>query len=118
VGVRPAGKNPTTLHASCYLPLFYPLKQMPWYLRAFLNRVVAVRNTIERLFRPLDLDYMYRIFSQIATMLTSRQISRNLNGIPTEIVMQAFADRILVLITQMGKVGTLVHLIHQRWIEQ
>ena len=51
-------------------------------------------------------------------MLTSRQISRNLNGVPTEIVMQAFADRILVLITQMGKVGTLVHLIHQRWIEQ
>ncbi|KIM87168.1 hypothetical protein PILCRDRAFT_815633 [Piloderma croceum F 1598] len=41
-------------------------------------------------------------------MLTSRQISRNLNGIPTEIVMQAFADRILVLITQMGKVGTLI----------
>ena len=71
------------------------------------------RLSFGRLFL-LMLDLDYRMFSQIATMLTSRQISRNLNGIPTEVVIQAFADRILVLITQVGKVGTLVHLIHQR----
>lgn len=42
-------------------------------------------------------------------MLTTRQISRELNGNNTEILIQAFADRILVLVTQMGKVGNLVH---------
>jgi hypothetical protein len=93
---------------------------MSWYLRAFSNRVDAPTGSKEydrlsfgRLFLlMLDLDYRL-MFSQ-TIMLTSRQISRNLNGIPTEVVIQAFADRILVLITQVGKVGTLVHLIHQR----
>lgn len=41
-------------------------------------------------------------------MITPRQIVRNLNGHSTEILVQTFADRVLVLVTQMGKVGTLV----------
>ncbi|KAF9464772.1 hypothetical protein BDZ94DRAFT_1255854 [Collybia nuda] len=41
-------------------------------------------------------------------MITPRQITRNLNGHSTEILIQTFADRILVLVTQKGKVGTLV----------
>lgn len=49
-------------------------------------------------------------------MLTLQQTSRDLNGISTQILVQAFADRILVLVTQMGKVGTLVHSLVS-WIE-
>lgn len=43
-------------------------------------------------------------------MLTQRQSSKVINGVKTEIVVQPFADRILILITQMGKVGNLVRL--------
>lgn len=45
-------------------------------------------------------------------MLDSRSTSRSVDGILTEIVLQAYADRILVLITQMGKVGNLVQFSH------
>ncbi|KAJ7774919.1 hypothetical protein B0H16DRAFT_1408037 [Mycena metata] len=38
----------------------------------------------------------------------SRQLSRELQGNNTEIVIQTFADRILVLVTQLGKVGNLI----------
>jgi len=46
--------------------------------------------------------------------LTPRQTSRNLNGKDTQVFVQTFADRILVLVTQMGKVGNLVliHFLH------
>ncbi|KAI0928424.1 hypothetical protein AcW2_004437 [Taiwanofungus camphoratus] len=36
------------------------------------------------------------------------QTFRHLDGIPTEVVLQSFADRVLVLVTQLGKVGNLV----------
>ncbi|KAJ7709831.1 hypothetical protein B0H17DRAFT_916134 [Mycena rosella] len=38
----------------------------------------------------------------------TRQISRELQGHLTEIVLQTFADRVLVLVTQLGKVGNLI----------
>lgn len=41
---------------------------------------------------------------------TPRQTSRELGGKHTQVFMQSFADRILVLVTQMGKVGNLVRL--------
>ncbi|KAH9935020.1 uncharacterized protein B0H18DRAFT_979432 [Fomitopsis serialis] len=41
-------------------------------------------------------------------MLPSSQIARELDGAHTDVLLQAFADRILVLITQIGKVGTLI----------
>ncbi|KAF8163365.1 hypothetical protein B0H34DRAFT_795083 [Crassisporium funariophilum] len=37
-----------------------------------------------------------------------RQTSRQLNGKNTEVFLQTFADRYLVLVTQMGKVGNLI----------
>lgn len=43
-------------------------------------------------------------------MLTQKQSSKVINGVKTEIVLQPFADRILILITQLGKVGNLVRL--------
>ena len=46
-------------------------------------------------------------------MLTSSRISRNLGGNNTEMILQAFSDRILVLVTQMGKVGNLVVIFSQ-----
>jgi hypothetical protein len=56
----------------------------------------------------LDIGLTVRLI-KVYAMLTSRKISKDLNGTPTDIVFQAFADRILVLVTQMGKIGTLVH---------
>ncbi|KAH7913731.1 hypothetical protein BJ138DRAFT_1145399 [Hygrophoropsis aurantiaca] len=41
-------------------------------------------------------------------MFNCLQASEELDGIHTELVIQAFADRIFVLITQMGKVGNLI----------
>lgn len=41
-------------------------------------------------------------------MISPRRVSHVLNGHSTEILIQTFADRVLVLVTQMGKVGTLV----------
>ncbi|KAJ7097821.1 hypothetical protein B0H15DRAFT_822845 [Mycena belliarum] len=38
----------------------------------------------------------------------ARQISRELGGNVTEILIQTFADRVLVLVTQLGKVGNLI----------
>lgn len=45
-------------------------------------------------------------------MLYPRQASKKLNEIPTDVLIQSYADRILVLVTQMGKVGNLVLLFH------
>ena len=41
-------------------------------------------------------------------MRPSSQITRELNGTTTEILLQNYADRVLVLVTQVGKVGNLV----------
>ncbi|KAG1827192.1 uncharacterized protein BJ212DRAFT_1310805 [Suillus subaureus] len=41
-------------------------------------------------------------------MLSIHSTSVELEGVPTEIMVQGFADRILVLVTQMGKVGNLI----------
>lgn len=38
------------------------------------------------------------------------QISRQLGGYPTQILLQSFADRLFVLVTQLGKVGTLLQV--------
>ena len=41
-------------------------------------------------------------------MLMQKQTSKVINGVHTEVVLQPFADRVLILITQLGKVGNLV----------
>ncbi|OBZ75807.1 hypothetical protein A0H81_04307 [Grifola frondosa] len=41
-------------------------------------------------------------------MLPSSQVAREIDGTATEVLIQAFADRILVLVTQLGKVGNLI----------
>ncbi|PCH37979.1 hypothetical protein WOLCODRAFT_96223 [Wolfiporia cocos MD-104 SS10] len=38
----------------------------------------------------------------------SSQLAREIDGTITEVLLQSFADRLLVLVTQMGKVGTLI----------
>lgn len=43
-------------------------------------------------------------------MLTKKQGSKFINGAKTEVILLPFADRILILITQLGKVGNLVRL--------
>lgn len=43
-----------------------------------------------------------------ASPISVRQAARVIAGIHTEVVTEAFADRILVLVTQVGKVGCLV----------
>ncbi|KAH9808885.1 hypothetical protein DFH28DRAFT_992747 [Melampsora americana] len=39
-----------------------------------------------------------------------KQVARSINGIHTEVLTQSFADRILILVTQLGKVGTLTQI--------
>lgn len=51
-----------------------------------------------------------------STMLTTSQLTRELEGIKTDVVIQAFADQILVLVTQLGKVGSLVRLCMRFYI--
>ncbi|KAF8583209.1 hypothetical protein K439DRAFT_1412392 [Ramaria rubella] len=41
-------------------------------------------------------------------MRPSSQLVRNIEDVQTELLIQSFADRILVLITQVGKVGNLI----------
>ncbi|KAI8989686.1 hypothetical protein BD414DRAFT_521970 [Trametes punicea] len=41
-------------------------------------------------------------------MIQTANIARDLDGVQTDVLLQAFADRILVLVTQIGKVGSLI----------
>lgn len=43
-------------------------------------------------------------------MLQSATIVRELEGVSTDVLLQSFSDRILVLVTQLGKVGSLVSI--------
>jgi hypothetical protein len=43
--------------------------------------------------------------------MTSGQLAKEINGKRTEVVLQKFADRCLVLVTQLGKVGNLVRIL-------
>ncbi|EGG11784.1 uncharacterized protein MELLADRAFT_115190 [Melampsora larici-populina 98AG31] len=45
-----------------------------------------------------------------ASPILVKQVARNINGIHTEVLTQSFADRILILVTQLGKVGTLTQI--------
>lgn len=40
------------------------------------------------------------------------QLQRDVAGVDTELVIQAFDDRILVIVTQNGKIGCLVRPLH------
>lgn len=44
----------------------------------------------------------------IVNMLVTSQTTKDLDGVSTEVLLQVFADRVLVLVTQLGKVGNLV----------
>ncbi|KAF8636701.1 hypothetical protein AX17_003505 [Amanita inopinata Kibby_2008] len=44
----------------------------------------------------------------MAALLTTRQTTSELEGTSTTVIVQPFADRTLVLVTQLGKVGTLI----------
>lgn len=48
------------------------------------------------------------------SMFPPRQVTKELEGNSTELLIQTFADRILVLVTQLGKVGNLVHCFHAK----
>lgn len=47
-------------------------------------------------------------------MLPSTRASEVLEGVETEVVLQQYADRIMVLVSQVGKVGNLVLKSHNR----
>lgn len=44
-------------------------------------------------------------------MLQSSTIARTLDGVQTDVLVQTFADRTIVLVTQLGKVGSLVSIV-------
>ncbi|KAI0093698.1 hypothetical protein BDY19DRAFT_989250 [Irpex rosettiformis] len=41
-------------------------------------------------------------------MLATSRLTKELEGIQTDVLIQVFADQILVLVTQLGKVGSLI----------
>ena len=41
-------------------------------------------------------------------MIQNATAVRELGGVQTDVLLQAFSDRIVVLVTQLGKVGSLV----------
>ncbi|KAI0362402.1 hypothetical protein OH77DRAFT_49873 [Trametes cingulata] len=41
-------------------------------------------------------------------MLQTSTLARSIDGVQTDVLVQAFADRVLVLVTQLGKVGSLI----------
>ena len=46
----------------------------------------------------------------VTNAMVNKQLTRNLNGVETEVLLQYFADRVLVIVTQLGKVGCFVRL--------
>lgn len=50
----------------------------------------------------------------MSAALASVHVERDVCGVPTEVLIQTFADRILVLVTQLGKVGSLVRVPPKR----
>ncbi|XP_053326721.1 proteasome assembly chaperone 3 [Spea bombifrons] len=47
---------------------------------------------------------------EVKPAVTSKKAEETVNGIYTQVVCSAFSDRILVVVTQYGKMGTLVSL--------
>ncbi|VDB83124.1 unnamed protein product [Peniophora sp. CBMAI 1063] len=41
-------------------------------------------------------------------MLRAGQSKGDIGSVPTEVILQVFADRVMVLVTQLGKVGALI----------
>jgi hypothetical protein len=53
----------------------------------------------------------YTLLHSRDIMMSLRQSTKDITGVRTEIVFQPFADRMLLLVTQLGKVGNLVRLL-------
>ena len=94
------------------LPTSWILLRLPLRRRVANVRVHSwLRQWIETNRRkPLSHHGRTTFTSNIMLGIHSRLV--DLEGVPTEIMVQAFADRVLILVTQMGKVGNLVHLQH------
>jgi hypothetical protein len=88
-GVRQVGRNYTNSHARFLLPFLW---------------VASVTLTIIQLF-----DVIYQ-FPRSMASFTPCQTSSVLHGHNTQVFLQTFEDRILILVTQMGKVGSLVFM--------
>ncbi|KAG1436709.1 hypothetical protein G6F56_013440 [Rhizopus delemar] len=41
--------------------------------------------------------------------IKNKQVAIDINGIKTEVMIQGFADKIFVIVTQYGKIGSLIH---------
>lgn len=70
----------------------------------------ALRATIKELSKASDLGIEQAGKDDLEHILPvkTRQASANIAGIETEVVCTAYADRILVIVTQVGKLGCLV----------
>lgn len=102
--VQEVDRNPTNPYASFWF--HYQMLSLlagmtvhcnrPWYV--FLSPL-------------LEHKLSFKVISHDPTLMaaiTPRQISRTVNGIETQVFIQSFVDRVLVLVTQVGKVGNLV----------
>lgn len=71
------------------------------------TRVMISRRLSARSYKPSTVTVLCNL-QVFQTMLQTANIARELEGIQTDVLLQAFADRIVVLVTQLGKVGSLV----------
>lgn len=44
----------------------------------------------------------------------SVQLTREIEGVQTELLIQRYVDRLMIIVTQLGKVGMLVRYIRAR----
>jgi hypothetical protein len=77
----------------------------PWYVFLSLLLVETQAQAHARSLKTISHDLAIRMAA-----ITPRQMSRKVSGIDTQVFMQSFLDRVLVLVTQVGKVGNLVLL--------
>ncbi|TDH67276.1 hypothetical protein CCR75_003110 [Bremia lactucae] len=49
----------------------------------------------------------------ISSALQTKKEQKNINGIPTNVAVSVFADRVFIVVTQLGTLGTLVEA-HQK----
>ena len=79
-----------------------------------IDAQLKVRPDSGRLARGFSLPWtieelsFYFLAMPLNTMLATSKTAQDIDGVQTEVLIQVFADRILVLVTQLGKVGNLV----------
>ncbi|GAB0196573.1 proteasome assembly chaperone 3 [Grus japonensis] len=60
--------------------------------------------------RRVGLGLLHRCAMEASPIVTSKQREEVVHGVPTEVVCTAFSNSVLVVVTQYGKMGTIVYV--------